>query len=110
MSPESLVTNRIIEDHMISTNLEPHTIDIDTDIEKTRVTQNQKQKAIEMMEKEVIECMEKAEKHNDTCISYVIKSNRLKTKSEDTKKEVELLEKEILDLEARKKKLSSVYP
>ena len=75
MSPESLITNRIIEDHMISTNLEPYIIDIDTDIEKTRVTQNQKQKAIEVMEKEVIECMKKAEKHNDTCISYVIKSN-----------------------------------
>ena len=32
---------------------------IAADIEKLRVTQKQKQKAVEMMEKEVIECMEK---------------------------------------------------
>ena len=42
--------------------------------------------------------------NNDTCMSYVIKSNGLKRKSEEIKKEVEL-EKEIVDLEAKKKKL-----
>ena len=57
------------------------------------------------MEKEVIECMEKAEQNNDTCVSYVIKSNGLKRKSEEIKNEVELFEKEIVDLEAKKKKL-----
>ena len=57
------------------------------------------------MEKEVIECMEKAEQNNDTCMSYVIKSNGLKRKNEEIKKEVELREKEIVDLEAKKKKL-----
>ena len=46
-----------------------------------------------MMEKEVIECMEKAEQNNDTCMSYVIKSNGLKRKNEEIKKEVELHEK-----------------
>ena len=58
-----------------------------------------------MMEKEVIECMEKAEQNNDTCMSYVIKSSGLKRKSEEIKKEVELQEKEIVDLEVKKKKL-----
>ena len=55
------------------------------------------------MEKEVIECMEKAEQNNDTCMSCFIKSNGLKRNSE--KKEVELFEKEIVDLEAKKKEL-----
>ena len=56
---------------------------IAADIEKLRVTQKQKQKVVEMMEKEVIECMEKAEQNNDTCMSYVIKSNGLKRKSDN---------------------------
>ena len=56
------------------------------------------------MEKEVIECMEKAEQNNETCMSCFIKSNRLKRNSEK-KKEVELFEKEIVDLEAKKKEL-----
>ena len=42
-----------------------------------------------MVEKEVIECMEKAEQNNDTCMSYVTKSNGLKRKSEKIKKERE---------------------
>lgn len=79
---------------------------IAADIDKIRVLQKQKQKAVEMMEKEVVECMEKAEKNNDTCMSYVIKSNGLKRKSQETKKEIETLEKEILDLEVKKKKFS----
>ena len=58
-----------------------------------------------MMEKEVIECMDKAEQNNDTCMSYVIKGNGLKRKSEEIKKEVELREKEIVNLEVKKKKL-----
>ena len=58
---------------------------IAADIEKLRFTQKQKQKAVEMMEKEVIECMEKAEQNNDTCMIYVIKSNGLKRKSEEIK-------------------------
>ena len=78
---------------------------IAADMEKLRVTQKQKQKAVEMVEKEVIECMEKAEQNNGTCMNYVIKSNGLKRKSEEIKREVELLEKEIADWEAKKKKL-----
>ena len=54
-----------------------------------------------MMEIEVIKCMEQ----NNTCMSYVIKNSGLKRKSEEIKREVELLEKEIVDLEAKKKKI-----
>ena len=38
-------------------------------------------------------------------MSYVIKSNGLKRVSGEIKKEVELFEKEIVDLEEKKKKL-----
>ena len=38
-------------------------------------------------------------------MSYFIKSNGLKRVSEEIKKEVELFEKEIVDLEEKKKKL-----
>ena len=78
---------------------------IAADIEKPRVTQKQKHKPVEIMKKEVIECMEKGEQNNDICMSYVIKSNVLKRMSEEIKKEIELLEKEIVDLEEKKKKL-----
>ena len=57
-----------------------------------------------MMEKEVIECLEKTEQNNDTCMSYVIKHNGLKSKSEEIRN-VELLENEIVVLEAKKKEL-----
>ena len=43
-----------------------------------------------------------------TPVSAMLLKVTLKRKSEGTKKEVELLEKDILDLEARKKKLSSI--
>ena len=46
-----------------------------------------------MMEKEVTECMELAEKKSD--LSYVKKGNGLKIKSSETKQEAELLEKQI---------------
>ena len=48
--------------------------------------------------------MKKAKQNNDKYMSYVIKSNGLKRKSEEIKKEFEL-EKEIVDLEVKKKKL-----
>ena len=38
-------------------------------------------------------------------MSYVIKNSGLKRKSEEIKREFELLEKEIVDLEAKKKKI-----
>ena len=55
---------------------------------------------------EVIICMERVEKDNDTYLSHIIKRNGLKRKSEETKKEVELLEQEIPDLDAKEKRLS----
>ena len=55
-----------------------------------------------MMETELNECMQLAEKKED--LSYVIKGNALKRKSEETKKEHATWQKEIVKLEMEKKK------
>ena len=49
------------------------------------------------METESNECMELVEKRKD--LSYVIKGNALKRKSEQSRKELEILEKEVAELE-----------
>ena len=143
MTPVSIISRRIIKDHLIANQLKPHTVHITASLiksfrsarqaymieldnakkekEKTEEEQktmhitadieklNQKiktaKKAIEMMEKEVTECMELAEKKND--LNYVKKANGLKRKSSETKQEVELLEKQIGEFEKKKKKLLS---
>ena len=57
------------------------------------------------MESEFVGCMTMAEKKND--MSYVIKVTvTLKRKSEKTSEKLKLLEKELLVLEEKKKKLS----
>ena len=56
-----------------------------------------------MMETESNECMQSAEKKKD--LSYVIKGNSLKRKSEQTKKEHATLQKGIVKLEMKKKKM-----
>ena len=143
MTPVSIISRRIIKDHLIANQLKPHTVHITASLiksfrsarqaymieldnakkekEKTEEEQkamhitadieklNQKiktaKKAIEMMEKEVTECMELAEKKND--LNYVKKANGLKRKSSETKQEVELLEKQIGEFEKKKKELLS---
>ena len=143
MTPVSIISRRIIKDHLIANQLKPHTVHITASLiksfrsarqaymieldnakkekEKTEEEQkamhitadieklNQKiktaKKAIEMMEKVVTECMELAEKKSD--LSYVKKGSGLKRRSSQTKQEVELLEKQIGELEKKKKKLLS---
>ena len=85
--------------------LEQKAMHITADIEKLNQKIKTAKKATEMMEKEVIECMELAEKKSD--LSYVKKGNGVKRKSSETKQEVELLEKQIGEPEKKKKKLLS---
>ena len=54
-----------------------------------------------MMESEFVDCITMAEKESD--MSYVIKGNTLKCKSEKRREELKLLEKELLVLEEKKK-------
>ena len=87
------------------TEEEQKAMHITADIEKLNQKIKTAKKAIEMMEKEVTECMELAEKKSD--LSYFKKGNGLKRKSSETKQEVKLLEKQIGELEKKKKKLLS---
>ena len=87
------------------TEQEQKVMHITADIEKLNQKIKTAKKAIEMMEKEVTECMELAEEKSD--LSYVKKGNGLKRKSSETKQEVELMEKQIGELEKKKKKLLS---
>ena len=73
------------------------------DIVKIRLQQKDLSKAIAMMETESNECMQLAEKKKD--LSYVIKGNTLKRKSEQTNKQLATLQKEIVELEMKKKKV-----
>ena len=75
---------------------------ITADIEKLNQKIKTAKKAIEMMEKEVTECMELAEKKSD--LSCIKKGNGLKRKSSEAKQEVELLEKQIREHEKKRKK------
>ena len=70
--------------------------------DKIKLQRKDLSKAI-MMETESNECMQLAEKKKD--LSYVIKGNALKRKSEQTKKELPTLRKEIAELEMKKKKM-----
>ena len=59
------------------------------------------------MESEFVDCTTMAEKKN--YMSYVIKGNALKRKSQKTSEELKLLEKELLVLEEKKKKISWIF-
>ena len=69
--------------------------------EKMKTKEKNLAKAIELMETEYFQCMELGEKKDD--ISFVIKRNGIKRKSEESKKEIEALEKQITELENKRK-------
>ena len=79
-------------------------VHLSTDINKIKVKCDQFKKAISMMESEFVDCITMAEKKND--MNYVIKGNARKRESEKISQELKLLEKELLVLEEKKKKLS----
>ena len=72
------------------------------DIGKLRMKQKNLAKTIELMETECFHCMELAKEKDD--MSFVVKGNGLKTKSGESKKEMEALEKQITELENKSKK------
>ena len=61
-------------------------------------------KAINIMESEFVECIKQAELENNKTL--VIKGNALKRKSEETKQDLSALEKQLLELNEKKRKLS----
>ena len=76
---------------------------INSDIDKIKTQINQMMKAVEMMKREFVDFVKMAEEKKD--ISYVIKGNGLKRKSDQTKDSITALEKEIEGLQEKKRKL-----
>ena len=62
-------------------------------------------KAIDVMDKEFVDCARFAEEKND--MSLLIKGNGLKRKSEKTKEEIASIEEDIVILQEKKRKLTS---
>ena len=73
------------------------------DIDKLRVQRRQLEKTVDMMEGEFVECVRLAEEKND--LSFVYKGNGLKRKSSKVKGTMKVIDKELHDLEEKKRKL-----
>ena len=61
------------------------------------------EKSVKMMLGNIIECVKFVEKKQ--CLNYAIKGNRLKRDTDKTKESIGLLEKEVLGLEKKNRKL-----
>ena len=68
---------------------------------KLKAKCDQMQRAIDIMEKEFVDCIKKAGARND--MSLVIKENGLERKSEQTKGDLKLLQDEYEKLDEKKK-------
>ena len=75
---------------------------LSNDIDKLKTKVKQLENAIAMMDDEAFKCMRLAEEKSN--LSYVIKGNGLKHKSEQSKASIAMLSKEIGELEEKKKK------
>ena len=76
---------------------------LSNDIQKLKVQVENMKKAISRMNDEAFDCMEKVEKKGD--ISYVLMGNRLKRHSDKMKGDKDKLERDINELELKRKKL-----
>ena len=126
MSPETVVSKRMIKDHMLSfksswqryeihleeerktkqvTKAEKKAMHIVEDIDKLKVKQGQLERAMEMMESEFVECIRLAEDKDD--MAYVHTRLGLKRKSTETKDSMKVVEKEIQELQENRESCCS---
>ena len=89
----------------ISTEAETKAMHLSNEIETLKGKVEQMSKGVAMMDAEFFECVEVAEKKHD--ISFVIKCNALKRKSDQTEEDILKLENQIAELEMKKHKLNS---
>ena len=90
--------------HQKKTDLENQKTLISKDIEQVKEKCDTLKKAINIMESEFVECIKQAELENNKTL--VIKGNALKRKREETKQDLSALEKQLLELNEKKRKLS----
>ena len=89
----------------ISTEAETKAMHLSNEIETLKGKVEQMSKGVAVMDAQFFECVEVAEKKHD--ISFVIKGNALKCKSDQTKEDILKLENQIAELEIKKRKLNS---
>ena len=89
----------------ISKEAETKAMHLSIEIETLKGKVEQMSKGVAMMDTEVFECVKVAQKKHD--ISFVIKGNALKRKSDQTKEDILKLKNQIAELEMRKRKLYS---
>ena len=85
------------------TEAEKKAMHIAADIGKLKVKRGQLERAVEMMESEFAECIRLAEDKID--MTYVHEGPGLKCESTETKDSMKVVEKEIQELEEKKRKL-----
>ena len=78
---------------------------LSNEIETLKGKVEQMSKGVAMKDAEFFECVEVAEKKYD--ISFVIKGNALKRRSDQTKEDILKLENQLTELEMKKRKLNS---
>ena len=83
-------------------NIEKKAILIAADIDKLQLKQKQVEKTIIIMEAQFIECMKLAGKESH--LSFVIKGNAFKRKSDQAKWDIQVLEEELVELKKQGKK------
>ena len=82
---------------------EQRAMHMEAEIDKLTVHRRQLEKTVDMMEEEFVECIRLAEEKND--LSFVYKGNGLKRKSTEIKDTMTVIDKELHDLEEKKRKL-----
>ena len=82
------------------------TLHISDDIRKLKLQVKRKEKAVKMMGEEFVECFRLAEKMNG--VSFTIKGNGLKGKSDKTKDDNASLEEAIVELQNKIMKLNEL--
>jgi len=86
-------------------NKEKQALHLSNDIDQLAQRVKHMKKAIDVMDKEFVDCARLAEEKND--MSLLIKGNGLKRKSEKTKEEIASIEEDIVILQEKKRKLTS---
>ena len=92
------------KEHQKKTDLENQKILISKKIEQFKEECDSLKKAISIMESEFVKCIKQAELENN--MALVIKVNGLKKKSEETKLDLTTLEKQLSEVNEKKRKFS----
>ena len=128
MKPETIISKRIIRDHMLAHSVKPHTIEMSSALVKSvkaaysryvQTMEGEKKKKqydakeiqklhitedLNKVKQEIMECVDLAAGKKDN-MSIILKAQTLKRASSEMSEEIKTLEVVIKDLEEKKRKL-----